>query len=157
SHQLYSKGHPIITRNIESLGSAVQQLHGVGPTIVIGLVGDEIIVDDMPMAKAESLGPLVRRLQQNSVERITIEHGVTSDEISTFIEAVSASEEREGEAGGESTLPSLPHIRVGRVTVEERIEDDLNDIAAIKRLYNEAVSAAGGVWESAQTEGKPDA
>src|SRR2546429_3138614 len=111
----------------------------------------------MPMAKADSLGPFVRRLQQNSVERITIERGVTNDEIATFIEAVTAADSREGEEPVESSIPTLPHIRVGRVIVEDRIEGDLNDIAAIKRLYNEAVSSAGGVWESAQTEGKPDA
>jgi HD-GYP domain-containing protein (c-di-GMP phosphodiesterase class II) len=157
SAQLYSKGHSIITRNIEALGSAIEGLHGLGPSIVIGLVGDEIIVDDMPMARADSLGPFVRRLQQNSVERITIERGVTNDEIATFIEAVTAADSREGDEQVESSIPTLPHIRVGRVTVEDRIEGDLNDIAAIKRLYNEAVSSAGGVWESAQTEGKPDA
>ena len=30
-------------------------------------------------------------------------------------------------------------------------------MATIKRLYNEAVSVASDVWDSAQTEGKPDA
>ena len=157
SAQLYSKGHTIITRNIEALGVALQGLHALGPSVVIGLVGDEIIVDDMPMAKAESLGPLVRRLQQNGVERVTIEKGVTNEEIATFIEAITASDARETEDEGESTIPALPHIRVGRVTIEKRIEGDLDDIAAIRRLYNQAVGAAGTVWESASTEGKPDA
>jgi len=157
SAQLYSKGHTIITRNIEALASAVEGLHGIEPAIVIGLVGEEIIVDDVPMARAESLGPLVQRLQQNSVERITIEKGVTKEEIFTFIEAITAADAREGEGDAESPLPALPHIRVGKVTIEERIEGDLNDIAAIRRLYNQAVSSARGVWESAQTEGKPDA
>src|SRR5579862_2016337 len=156
SAQLYSKGHTIINRNIEALGSAIQGLHALGPSIVIGLVGEEIIVDDMPLAKADTLGPFVRRLQQNNVERITIERGVTNEEIATFIEAVTAADARDNEEAAESTIPTLPHIRVGRVTVEERIEGDLNDIAAIKRLYNEAVSSASGVWESALTEGRPD-
>jgi len=157
SAQLYSKGHTIITRNIEALGVALEGLHRLSPSVVIGLVGDEIIVDDMPMAKAESLGPLVRRLQQNEVERVAIEKGVTSEEIATFIEAVTAADAREGEGAGEASIPALPHIRVGRVTVEKRIEGDLDDMAAIKRLYNQAVGAANSVWDSALTEGKPDA
>ncbi|HMD35067.1 MAG TPA: HD-GYP domain-containing protein [Vicinamibacterales bacterium] len=157
SAQLYSKGHTIITRNIEALGVALQGLHALAPSVVIGLVGDEIIVDDMPMAKAESLGPLVRRFQQNEVERVTIDKGVTNEEVATFIEAITAGDAREGENAGESPIPALPHIRVGRVTVEKRIESDLDDIAAIKRLYNQAVAAASTVWESALTEGKPDA
>jgi len=158
SAQLYSKGHTIITRNIEALAVAVHGLHALSPSVVIGLVGDEIIVDDMPMAKAESLGPLVRRLQQNHVERVAIDKGVTNEEVATFIEAITAADAREGEsAEEESPIPTLPHIRVGRVTVEKRIEGDLDDIAAIKRLYNQAVGAASAIWESALTEGKPDA
>src|SRR4029079_9454729 len=44
--------------------------------------------------------------------------------------------------------------RRGRVERESRASRP--DRAAIKRLYNDAVSAAGNVWESAQTEGRPD-
>ncbi|MSO30562.1 MAG: hypothetical protein EXQ48_06390 [Acidobacteria bacterium] len=51
SVQLYSRTHPIIARNLESLLAAVQALHGLSPTAVIGIVGDEIIVDDLPLPK----------------------------------------------------------------------------------------------------------
>ena len=88
SAQLYSPGHPIIGRNLESLSTAFQTLHGLQPTVVIGIVGDEVIVDDMPMARADTLGPMIRRLQQSGVERITIDRGVTIEEITTFIDAV---------------------------------------------------------------------
>src|SRR5581483_9419615 len=36
SSQLYSKGHPIIGRNLEQLTSAFQLLHTLAPTTVIG-------------------------------------------------------------------------------------------------------------------------
>ena len=156
SAQLYSKGHPIIGRNLESLWAAIQLLHGLESSIVIGLVGDEVIVDDMPMAKAETLGPLVRRLQQTGVERITIDRGVTLDELSGFIEAVTDVEKQNPEEAA-AAFPAFPHIRVGRVTVEQRVEGNLADMATIKRLYNDALSVAGSLWESAETEGKPDA
>src|SRR3989442_866776 len=81
SAQLYSKGHPIINRNLESLSTAIQLLHSLEPTIVIGVIGDEIIVNDAPVAKAETLGLFVRRLQRGGVERMTIERGVTPDEV----------------------------------------------------------------------------
>ena len=48
SAQLYSAGHPIITRNLDGLIAAINLLHTLGPSIVIGLVGEEIIVDDLP-------------------------------------------------------------------------------------------------------------
>jgi putative nucleotidyltransferase with HDIG domain len=156
SAQLYSPGHPIIGRNLESLSTAVQLLHSLQPTVVIGIVGDEVIVDDMPMAKADTLGPLVRRLQQSGVERITMDRGVTKDDIAAFIAAVTTVDLRSAEDGAEG-FPAIPHIRVGRVTVEQRVEGSVTDMATIKRLYADAVSAAGDVWDSAQTEGRPDA
>ena len=155
SAQLYSPGHPIIGRNLESLSAAFQMLHGLQPVVTIGLVGDEVIVDDMPMAKADTLGPFVRRLQQAGVERITVDRGVTVEEITTFLAAITTIDARDGEAA--DTFPAMPHIRVGRVTVEQRVEGSLTDMATIKRLYNDAVTVAGDVWDSAQTEGRPDA
>ncbi len=156
STQLYSKGHPIIARNLESLSAAFQLAHSLQPSIVIGLVGDEVIVDDMPMAKADTLGQFVLRLQESGVERLTIDRGVTKEELTDFIDAVTAIEPKRDD---QETIafPPMPHIRVGRVTVEQRVESDLGDMGTIKRLYSEAVTAANAIWESAQTEGQPDA
>jgi len=156
STQLYSKGHPIIARNLESLSAAFQLAHSLQPSIVIGLVGDEVIVDDMPMAKADTLGQFVLRLQESGVERLTIDRGVTKEELTDFIDAVTAIEPKRDEHET-IAFPPMPHIRVGRVTVEQRVESDLGDMGTIKRLYSEAVTAANAIWESAQTEGQPDA
>ncbi len=155
SAQLYSPGHPIIARNLESLSAAFQMLHSLQPAVTIGLVGDEVIVDDMPMAKADTLGALVRRLQQAGVERITVDRGVTVDEITEFLGAITTVDARETDPA--DAFPAIRHIRVGRVTVEQRVEGSLTDMATIKRLYSDAVTVAGNVWESAQTEGRPDA
>src|SRR6516162_5887419 len=155
SAQLYSPGHPIIGRNLDSLSAAFQMMHSLQPAVTIGLVGDEVIVDDMPMARAETLGPFVRRLQQSGVERITVDRGVTLEGITEFLAAITTVDMRG--ADNDRAFPEIAHIRVGRVTVEERIEGSLTDMATIKRLYNDTVSVAGDVWDSAQTEGKPDA
>jgi len=115
SAQLYSAGHPIISRNLESLSSAFQLLHSLQPIVVVGIVGDEVIVDDMPMAKADTLGPLIRRLQQSGVERITVDRGVTSDELAAFIQAITTIEGRTAGPGDQPPeFPAIPHIRVGR-------------------------------------------
>jgi putative nucleotidyltransferase with HDIG domain len=152
SAQLYSKGHPIVGRNLESLSTAVQLLHGLEPTTVVGIVGDEIVVDDTPIRNVENLGALIKRLQQAGVERITIERGVTLDELKSFVDAVSTADA----AAQTNPFPPLPHIRVGRVSVEQRVEGSATDMATIKQLYSDAVSAADAVWDSAQSEGKPD-
>jgi putative nucleotidyltransferase with HDIG domain len=155
SAQLYSKGHPIIARNLESLATALQLLHSLQPSIVVGLVADEVIVDDMPMAKADTMGPLVRRLQSAGVERITIDRGVTMEELVLFVEAFT-SVEQDHAIDRPSAFPTMTHVRVGRVTVGQRAEGSATDMATIRRLYNDAVSAANSVYDSAQTEGKPD-
>jgi putative nucleotidyltransferase with HDIG domain len=156
SAQLYSKGHPIIARNLESLSAALQLLHSLQPTIVIGLVADEVIVDDMPMAKADTMGPLVKRLQAGGVERITIDRGVKMQELVTFLDAFTRVEQQ-GVGDAPSAFPAMTHIRVGRVTIGQRIESSASDMATIRRLYDDAVSVAGSVYDSAKTEGQPDA
>jgi putative nucleotidyltransferase with HDIG domain len=153
--QLYSSGHPIIGRNLAALGSSVDAMHRIEPSTVIGVVGDELIFGDTPLARAEALAPMVRRLQQSGVERVTIDRGVTSDELSTFIGAVITIEASDATAR-HVPFPALPHVRVGRVAVEQRVEGNLNDIATIKRLYNDAVNVAGRIWDCATTEGRPD-
>jgi putative nucleotidyltransferase with HDIG domain len=155
SGQLYSRNHPIITRNLESLAAAVNLLHTLDTSVVVGIVGDEVIVDDMPISRGENTLGLVRRLKQIGVERVTIDRGVTSDELATFLDAVSTLEVT---AGAEPPpFPALPHIRVGRVTVAQRAATDQADMESFRRLYTEAVSVAESVWESAKAEGQPDA
>ncbi len=153
--QLYSKGHPIITRNLDGFAAAVQILHTVEPTIVVGIVSGQIIVDDTPIANVDMLGSVVQRLKDSGTDRITFERGVTKEEIHTFVEAIAAAENSSDQRL--EALATLPNIRVGKVQIEQRVEGSLTDMATIKRLYNDAVSAAGDVWESAQTEEKPDA
>jgi putative nucleotidyltransferase with HDIG domain len=155
STQLYSKGHPIITRNLESLSAAVQLLHGLQAAVVVGVVRDEIIVDDTPIAKADLLGVLVRRLQRAGIERVTIERGVTLEEITDFVDAI-AQLERGTDDKDAPAFPKLAHIRVGRVSADERTEGSTADMAALKQMYHNAVEVAQQVWESARTEGKPD-
>jgi putative nucleotidyltransferase with HDIG domain len=155
SAQLYSKGHPLISRNLKSLTATIQLLHGLEPSTVIGVVGDKIIVDDVPLAKAEILGGLVRRLKQIGVERITIDRGVTPEEIRTLVEALVTLEPRPD--GEPPQFPTLTHVRVGRITVEQTGGGDEADMATFKRLYTEAVSIAETIWDSARTESKPDA
>ena len=71
--------HPIVLRNLEGLAEALRSMHTHDATVVIGMLGDEVIVGDMPMTKASiSMGELIRRFASLGIERITISRGVTS-------------------------------------------------------------------------------
>jgi putative nucleotidyltransferase with HDIG domain len=157
SAQLYSARHPIIARNVGALAAAIDTLHATQPTITVGIVGSEVVVGDVPVGKAELLGDFIRRLQSTGIERLVIERGVNIDDIAGLIQALATVEARRTSGDGPSDFPAFPHIRVGQIQVEDRVEGTLADMATIRRLYSDAVSMAGLVWESASTEQQPDA
>jgi putative nucleotidyltransferase with HDIG domain len=153
SGQLYSKGHPIIARNLEALTAAMQLLHGFESSIVIGIVGEEVIVDDKPV-RADGMSTLVRRLKHIGIERISIDRDATTEEITALIATVSTLEAKPD--GNLPDFPVWPHVRIGRVVIAHRIEGAQADMAEFKRLYGQAVAAAETIWESARTDGQPD-
>jgi putative nucleotidyltransferase with HDIG domain len=50
----------------------------------------------------------------------------------------------------------LPHIRVGRISLDERLDAPAADLATLRRLYAHAVSVAERLWTMTQQEGQPD-
>ena len=162
--QLYAPSHPLVVRAFETLNEALTQLLTDQQTIAIGIIGQEIIVGDMPIPKAaESMGEMIRRLKSLGIERIAFDRGVTPEELHTLALTIAHPERRPGQSGPGvepsdplGVLSTLPHIRVGRIQTEEKKETSAADIATIRRLYSDATNIAGGVWEMAKTEGTPD-
>jgi putative nucleotidyltransferase with HDIG domain len=111
------------------------------------------------MTKASaSMGELIRRFGAMGIERITIERHVTLEELKTFAgkfgqleKTYSGTELKEAAAQLECST-----IRVGRVTLEERVPEEKTDSSTIRRMYADAVSVASMVWESARSDAKPD-
>jgi putative nucleotidyltransferase with HDIG domain len=156
--QLYAANHPIVMRNLEGLVDALRALHRHDASVVIGIVGEELIVGDLPMSKATStMGELIRRFTALGIERVTIASAVTLDELKTFAGRFGQLEKTlSGDAlkAAAAELES-PNIRVGRVSMEEKAPDD-TDMATLRRMYTEAVSVATLVWESARAGSGPE-
>jgi putative nucleotidyltransferase with HDIG domain len=153
--QLYAAGHPLVTRNVTALADTLAVVHASVASIAIGIVGEELVVGDVPVPKAaETMGELMRRLQQAGIERIVIDRGVQSSELEQLVQTLGRSDAAKDPS---SALARLPHIRVGRLQVEARVDAGGGDAATFRRLYDDAVSVAGTLWDSAQTEGMPDA
>jgi putative nucleotidyltransferase with HDIG domain len=160
--QLYAPTHPLVMRSIAALTDTLTEVHGSTPTIAVGIVGDDLVVGDIPIPRAaESMGELMRRLKQAGIERIVFDRGVTADELTKLVQTVAKSEMiAPGKARADevtASLGKLPHIRVGRLQVEQRVEGSVGDMSTMRRLYDDAVSIAGTLWDSAHTEGVPDA
>jgi len=150
--QLYAVGHPLVARSTAALADTLSLTLANTPSVTIGIVGDDLVVGDFPIPKAaETMGELMRRLKQAGIERIVIQRGVEADEIDRLVASVAS-----GETGKDGALGRLPHVRVGRIEVEEKIEG-VGDMATFRRLYSDASNVASDLWESAAIEGKPDA
>jgi hypothetical protein len=90
----------------------------------------------------------------NKLERISFERGVTPAEAVDLMIAVA---KLPAKAGGPEPVWNFPHIKTGRITSEEPGKDGIaSDMAAIRQLYANAVTAAEAAWEAAATEGTPD-
>src|SRR5262249_49756968 len=154
--QLYAPDHPLGARNMSALASRLATLHQQQPAIAVGMVGDELVVADTPLAKVSStMTELIRKLKDSKVERIAFERGVTQDELVALMQHLSR-------LGGRTADPekdlSSAHVRVGRLKSDESKKDGIaSDIAAIRQMYSNAVAAAEIAWESASVEGVPDA
>jgi len=156
SAQLYAADHPLVARNMEGLITVLRQLQHQQPSLVIGIVGTEMVVADTPMPKVSASMPeLIRRFRENHVERIAFERGVTQDELVTLMQKLSRLSGRPS-ADAENELSSA-HIRIGRLKAGDDRHDDgiASDMAAIRQLYGNAVAAAEVAWKSAE-DGMPD-
>jgi putative nucleotidyltransferase with HDIG domain len=152
--QLYAADHPLISKNVEELLAVLTALHPQLPSVVVGIVGTQLVVADTPLPKTSAgMTELIKKLKDHQIERIAFDRGITREEIASFMQAVAAL----GTKAGERALDS-PHIHVGRITTDDkRVDGVAGDMAAIRQLYANAVSAAEVAWESAAFEGKPDA
>ena len=157
--QLYAANHPIVSRNLQALGEALRALHEHDASVVIGIVGGELIVGELPMSKAgATMGELIRRFEALGIERITIEKKVTLDELKAFADKFGHLEKTlSGDALKDAAAQlESPGLRVGRVTLNKNIPQESTDPSTIRKMYAEAVSVATMVWESARADSRPD-
>ena len=162
--QLYAPTHPLVRRSMNAFAEAATQVLANEPSVAVGIIGQEIVVGDLPIPRAaESFGEMIRRLKTLGIERIAFDRGVTPGELGTLALTIAHPERRPGQAAAGAApsdplavLASLPHIRVGRIQVDDRIDNSAADVATIRRLYSDAVTAAGAVWDTAKSEGMPD-
>ena len=152
--QLYAPDHPIVKRSVTALADALTMALATSPSVTIGIVEDDLVVGDTPVPRAaETMGELMRRLQQAGIERIVIEGGVEPAEINELVQTVA----RADKDTAVTAAAGLQHIRVGKLQVEERVDSSAGDMATFQRLYTDAVGIAERLWDSASTEGTPDA
>ena len=149
---LYAPGHPLVQRSINSFAEVLNIMHSSSPAVTIGIVGEDLVVQDTPIPRAaENMEKLVRQFRQAGIERIVIDKGVDVAELMELAQTLGSPVSTPESS---ANLNKLKKIRVGRLQLEE--EQPTADIETYRKLYNDAVSVAGQLWDSAKLDGMPD-
>jgi putative nucleotidyltransferase with HDIG domain len=153
--ELYSPTHPIVQRGIDALSSDALEALQTASSVVIGFLGDEVVVDGgrLPRRSA-ALVSFARDLRERGIEKVTLTRGLTRDEVRGFVTVLSDRQSPEGLAE-RLTMSSVQHIKVGKIVVED-VTDDQMGIAAARRVYETAVETAETLWQAAKAGDQPD-
>lgn len=157
---LYSITHPSVDEHVRALLDAVQRLHKTESTVLIGLVGGELIADDTPLlAMTPYRAEFIRYLQALGVNRIVLTRGIALDELRAFVRAASQPGPRAEASGDEADIDflKLAHLRAGRIPVDTTTGSWGTSAVTLRQVYSGSVEAARMIWESTRIEKIPDA
>ncbi len=152
---LYSPTHPLVQRGIDGLAAAATDALQAAPSVVIGFLGDEVIVDAnrLPRGSAALVG-FTRDLREREIEKVTLSRGLTRDELGGLI-TVLADRQSPAPLVDRLAAKGVRHVTLGKVIVEETSDDQVG-IAAARRLYSTAVETAESLWQAAKAGDQPD-
>ncbi|MBI4265924.1 MAG: HD domain-containing protein [Acidobacteria bacterium] len=153
--ELYAPQHQLVQRSVQALAGACTAFLADAPAVVVGFIGDDVVVNDTRLGKGSaSLTGLVRGLRDREIEKITVHRGVTAAEIQAFLAELAAKRARTPLAE-RLAARDVRRIVIGKLSIEE-VEQDQVGIEAAKRVYNTAVQSAESLWEQAKAGDKPD-
>ncbi len=152
--ELYSPAHPLVQRGAAGFAAVCQQHLQDDASLVIGFVGDDVVVNDarLPKGTASLIG-FVRAMREKEIEKITFARGVTLDEVKGFLEELGDRAKRTP-VGDRIAARGVKRITVGRLAIDDHQADV--GIQAARRLYGTAVTAAETLWQQAKAGEKPD-
>ena len=153
--ELYAPQHPLVQRSVQALSSAVTAHLGDAASIVVGFIGDDVVVNDRRLGKGSaSLTGFVRGLRDREIEKITFHRGVTAAEVHAFL-AELAVRRATPSLHDRLAAKEVRRITVGKLSIEE-LEEDSIGIEAAKKVYHTAVTSAETLWDQAKAGDKPD-
>src|ERR1700681_2842726 len=87
--ELYSPTHPLVRRGMEALTSAATEALGSAPAVVIGFIGDDVVVEALRLPRVTpALASFARDVREREIDKITLSRGLTGDDIRGLIAAL---------------------------------------------------------------------
>ncbi|MGE5357540.1 MAG: HD-GYP domain-containing protein [Bacteroidales bacterium] len=162
---LYASGHPLLARNVGALFDTCSGWLRDAPSLGIGFLDGEVIVDGVPVRQAADMAStLGRGLARHGVEKIVFGRGITRDELRLAIDIIGRTVAKPADAARDVAASRLAsrladagvhHVSVGAIEVgnEERVPPG---IQAAMRVYDSALRAVQAFWDTARAGGVPD-
>jgi putative nucleotidyltransferase with HDIG domain len=153
---LYSPNHPLVQRGVDALSGLCASLTQKTDAIAIGFIGDEVVVNNERLPKsAAALVGFSRDMREREIEKITIQRGVTKEELRNFIFELP---DRRATTPLATRLQQrgVHRITIGRLTIEKEDESSGTGIVAARKIYGTAVETAQQLWDAAKAGDKPD-
>jgi putative nucleotidyltransferase with HDIG domain len=153
--ELYSPSHPLVQRGIDAFMAAAAERLQTAPSIVIGFIGDEVVVDStrLPRGTASLIG-FARDLRDREIDKVTFTRGLSRTDVTSMI-AVFSDRKSHVPLPDRLTAKGVRNITLGRIVVDE-VTDDEAGIAAAQRVYGTAVETAETLWNAAKSGDQPD-
>jgi putative nucleotidyltransferase with HDIG domain len=153
--ELYSPTHPLVQRGIEALTSAATEALQSVPSVVMGFIGDDVVVEAWRLPRGTAaLTSFARDLREREIDKITLSRGLTTDDIRGLIIALGDHSSPQPVADRLASR-GVRHIVLGKIVIDD-VDDQHSGIAAARRVYGMAVETAENLWNAAKAGDQPD-
>ncbi|MBZ5557391.1 MAG: HD domain-containing protein [Acidobacteriia bacterium] len=153
--ELYSQTHPLVQRGIDALATGAVEALAAASNVHIGFLGDEVVVDGtrLPRGSASLVG-FARGMREREIEKITLNRGLTREEIRTFV--ITLNDRKSPIPLADRLLQKgVRHIALGKIVVDDA-SDENTGIMAARKVYGTAVETAETLWNAAKAGDQPD-
>ena len=153
--ELYSPTHPLVQRGMEALTSAATEALQSVPAVVIGFIGDDVVVEALRLPRGTAaLASFARDLREREIDKITLSRGLTSDDIRGLI-ATLGDRSSAVPVADRMAARGVRHVALGKIAIDD-VGDEHPGIAAARRVYGTAVETAESLWNAAKAGDQPD-
>lgn len=153
--ELYSPTHPLVQRGIDALHAALLQALQEAPSVVIGFIADDTVVDATRLRNSSaSMIGVARGFRAHDIDKLTFTRGVTREEVRAFVMTM-GEQNSIAPLADRMTTAGVRHVTLGKIVVEE-VTDEETGIAIARRVYDSAVETAETLWQAARSGDQPD-
>ncbi|HUQ88037.1 MAG TPA: HD-GYP domain-containing protein [Vicinamibacterales bacterium] len=153
--ELYAPTHPLVQRTALGLQGALAPLLEGAPTVIVGFLEDDLVVNDTRLARGSAnMAGLLRDMRDRKVEKITFGRGLETTDIRALMDELADRVTRTA-VGDRLTARGIRRIVVSKVAAED-IDDHDVGLGAAKQMYSEAVASAETIWAATKAGDQPN-